>query len=536
MRGYRGNVCRGLLAAIWFGCSIPLTTTDAIAQTNPRSASSEVLDGMVRSLIESRVPNPPRTAAADRRVPVAATDAQIREVRANLAGLAQELSQLVGTLYQDVNRTPGLRSLMGEALQVNATATLLSRQSAAQENLTWIAEEYRALDQAYRLLAFRLRELRNLSPTATRYLQRADEYQARLGQTLRVNPQLDRDQVMQQAAALATDVLRLVEEIDYEVADARTRYDLLLEGRRVYQQSRRISMDASQASSLEDVRGSYDQFQQIWEPLAARLRPLQLRLVDRQLQRVEASERSLQELLMLPVEVNRAELLYLTQILQRDLDQLMDGVTLRHLTALTQGRDRIIGDTNDFYAACGDFAECVRSGETPETMAQLYDYLDSNWQRVANILKNAEPTEARQVYRQLDRSVNEIREILAVPKSVDRERIVQLGAELENLAARLEFDIRSSVSARPTAYPAAFRTQCVQAAQEFRNVARQLNAEILAGQRMDRIRELTSQTLARWNVVLPYLDRFPGADRDHLYQTRRQIAPALVDLQAMTVP
>lgn len=81
---------------------------------------------------------------------------------------------------------------------------------------------------------------------------------------------------------------------------------------------------------------------------------------------------------MLPAEMDRSELIYLTQLLQRDLDQLMDGVTLRSLSQLTNGRERIITDAADFYGACTDFAECVRLGESPETMKQAYYYLDTN--------------------------------------------------------------------------------------------------------------------------------------------------------------
>jgi hypothetical protein len=523
----------GFGCCLFLGAIFSAAVSPAWAQPAPSSRGADVVDGMVRSLMDSQLPRGNATPASRTASP--SNDPAIREIRANMAGFAQELAQLVRVLYQDANRTSGIRSLMGASLQLSAQATMIAQQSARESDLAWFAGEFQSLDQDWRQLAFRLRELRDLSDEARRYVDRTDAYHARLTNSLNLTPQFDRSELIRQATMLSTDLLRLLEEVDIEVADTRTRYELLVEGRRVYQQSRRLAVDTEQAISLDAIRTLYNGFQDQWGVFAAKLRPLQLRYVDRQVQRVHEADRTLRELLMLPAEMDRSGLLHLTDLLQRDLDRLMDGVTLRNLAALNTGRDRIVPYASDFYTACGDFADCVRNGESPETMAELYRYLDSNWQRVAEILKQAEPAEARQVYRQLDRAIEEIRKQLQVQPTVDRDQIGWLAAELENRAINLERDMVSLLSARPNNFPAQFRTQSVAAAQAFRNSARQLNRDAVSAQPLTVLQDRTAQLSQQWATLLTIMDRFPAVDRDQLYQTRQQIAPTLINLQATVV-
>ena len=130
-------------------------------------------------------------------------DPRMREVRANLAGFAQSTSQLVNVLYDDVDRTPGLRSLMGEALQLNAQATLLARNVAGRSDLEQVRRDYSEIDQRWRLLSFRLKQLRNLTRQAAERIQRCDEAHRRASQSLNFDSQPDREAIVQQAAALS---------------------------------------------------------------------------------------------------------------------------------------------------------------------------------------------------------------------------------------------------------------------------------------------------------------------------------------------
>ncbi len=524
------------------------------------AAGSAPWDGMVRSLMDSQRPRiDPRSVgagggpvdlrASSRGVASAAraqpSPAQSREIRANLTGFAQELTQLIGVLHQDANRTAGLRSLMGEALQTSAQASLLAREGGAREGTTrddldWIAAEFSRVDQDWRLLAFRLQKLRNLSPQAAERIERANQFSQRIGQLLQVQPQLDDSRIAQQASSLSVELIRLLEDIDYEVSDASARYNLLLEGRRVYEQSRRIGQTASRPSgpyaTQDELRVEYDRFRALWTPYVSKLRSLELSYVDRQLQRVQAADRGLQELLLLPAQVDRSELLYLAGLLQRDIDGVMDGLSLRSLSQLPRGRDRIVTAASEFHDACGDFADCLRNGEDAETMAQVYYYLETNWNAVAEILRDAPAADARQAFQQLDRSVQEVRAILAVQPTLDRQRAAELAAELDNLASYYEFDVRGILAANPQAYPANVRAAYLRVVQEFRSSVAQLQSDLQAGARLAPLRELTNRLGQQWNAILQQQGRFTETDREPLERTRSQLTPVLIDLQAMFAP
>jgi hypothetical protein len=251
------------------------------------------------------------------------------------------------------------------------------------------------------------------------------------------------------------------------------------------------------------------------------------------MQRVQAADRGLQELLLLPTQVDRSELLYLAGLLQRDIDGLMDGLSLRSLSQLPRGRDRIVTAASEFHDACSDFADCLRNGEDAETMAQVYYYLETNWNAVAEILREAPATDARQAFRQLDRSVQEVRTILAVQPTLDRQRAAELAAELDNLASYYEFDVRGILAANPQAYPANVRTAYLRVVQEFRSSVAQLQNDLQSGARLASLRELTNRLGQQWNAILQQQGRFNEADREPLERTRSQLTPVLIDLQAM---
>lgn len=517
------------VVAMLIALAVALGHSDfALAQRDP--AAKELIDGMFQTLLDAQ--NNSRSQPLPRRSDSRPASAEIQELRGNLSSFAQSVSQLVQVLYRDVDRTSGIRPLIGEALQLNATATTVARRSVSHTSVDGIASDFEELDQRWRLLSFRLQELRDLSQSARAQLDRATQYHDRLARQLDVSPQMDRDAIVRQTSSLATEITRLLEDIDYEIFDGSRRYELLVEGRRVYQQCRRVATIAARGT-IEETRREYRTYAESWKPFVDRVRELNVRYIDRQLQRVQSADRQLQDLLMMHAEMDRSELLYLTQLLQRDLDQLMDGVTLRDLTRLRRGRDTIVDRASEFYSACGDFADCLRNGDSNETMADLYSYLDNNWSRVAEVLQQTELPEARQVYRQLERSMGEIRAVLSVEEDRDPHRMVELAANLENLATHLDHDIRSVLASRPNNFDRQFRQQSIELTQNFKSLANRLHSQLVSNHTPSQVRETIVMLSRRWNNLQPVIDRLPRQDRDHLLVVRRQVPPVLVELQTL---
>jgi hypothetical protein len=515
-----------------------LSTTLLLANTSRAQSDNDrqrpdLLQGMMRSLIDLQDARPRPTtdnpSARNNRV----VSPQIREVRANLAGFAQEISNLVATLHSDVQRTDGLRSLFGDALQVNAAATLLARQSAAETSLNRIANDFQKLDRDWRLLSFRLKQIRTLSRRAQSDLDRAEQFNDRLGQLLKVSPQVDRAELTREASELSAGLLGLLEEIDYEVDDATARYNLLLEGRRVYEQSRRVAYLASRSEPYDVIRSEYQEFQKLWSPLVDKIRPLQRRYIDRQLRRVQSVERQIQELLWLPPQVDRSELVYLTNLMRRDVDAFLEGITLRQLMKVPSDRGNPISSADSFYSACGDFAECVSTGENEEDLAELYFYLEGEWKRLATIMQDLPSSDVRQRFREIDRTIREMREILRVRPALDHQRAIQVAAALENLAAHYEDDIRSILSENRNRYSDRFRSQCIRASRAFYNSSNAIHSELVQNADLSQLKNRSNELKRNWDTLQQYAERLPPSDRDHLLRVTRRITPQLVDMQSL---
>lgn len=501
-------------------------------QSDPRKQRREFVEQMLRSLIESQVgpSNEPNVERAAARTDPAASQ-QVRDAQANLAAISQELSNLVSQLHNDVDRVPGVRPLLADLLRVSASATVLSRRSATARDLTGLADEFRDMDRNWRLVANRLNQVRGLDARAQGYIQRCSDFNARLGELFSVAPQMDRDELVEHVTQLSNDILNLIDEIDIEVDNASKRQELLLDGQRVFAQVRRLTRLVASDEPHDVVRQEYDAFRRLWTPLAGKIRTLDDRNLTRQVLRIQSTDRTIQELLWMPTGVDPSELENMAVLLQRDIDELMDGVTLRQLAQLTNGRDRIIPAAGDFYSACGDFAECVRNGDDNSTLVEVYYYLDDSWRRFASLARDLESRPTRQRLRSIERGVVELRDALRVPPGADRTRGIELAGSLDNLADHLHGDLERVFSRQR--FPQDFQSRCLLASKEFRNSAKALHSELVKDETPRNARQRCDELSKNWETLVAYTTRLPAAEQGHLNAVRRRITPLLVDLQTM---
>jgi hypothetical protein len=506
---------------------------ETCAQADGRTQRREQVEHLLQSLIDSQlgsVSDSPSGGAAIRSDQ--SLGPQMRGAQANLAGLSQELSNLVSQLHADVDRVAGVRSLLGDLLRVSASATVLSRRATTVRDIGALRNEYRELDQNWRLLSFRLNQLRGIDTRTKGQIQRCDNFNARLGDLFDVDPQMDQDKLVQQVTQLSNDILDLVDDVDVRVDDPNRRQELLIDGQRVYAQTRRLIRLVSADESHDVIRQEYEASNRLWSPFANKIRALDDRELTRQLLRIQAVDRSIQELLWMTPGVDPKELENITTVLQRDLDELFDGITLRELAELTSGRDRVVAAASEFYSACNDFAECVRNGDNNNTLAEVYDYLNDHWQRFASVTRGVDSRETRQQLREIERGVIELRNAIGVQPALDRQRGIELAGSLENLADHLLGDIERIFSSGAR-YPQDFQSRCLTAAREFRNTSRLLNQDLVQGENQRSLRQRCDELTLNWEALMAYTTRLPESEQSHLNAVRRRIAPLLVDLQTM---
>lgn len=503
-----------------------------------REDRRQFVDDLLRTLIDNK--SDPDRVDRDRGIPSATATrvrpgTDIRDVQTNLTRFSQELSNLVSQLHSDVNRTPGVRSYLGDSLKVNAAVTLLARRANTARSVTELSREYEQIDRDWRLLAFRLDQIRDLSSRARTTLDRCNTINDQIGQLMDVKPQLNQTELFGAVSTLTNSLHNLLEDIDTDVDDPNLRYNLMSEGRQVYAQGQALSRGVSPNGSYGNVRTDYEEFRRLWNPFANHVRELNYPYVARQLRRVQNADRSVQELLWLDTGIDRSEISYLAQSLRSDTNDLMDSITLKQLASLDGNRDGLVDYASTFYTTCSDFADLVRNGDEKDTLTEVYYYLKDDWKRFGDSIRGIDTRAARQKYREIDKSVDELRDILGVRPPLDRQRGIETAGQLENLASYYDRNIRQTL-ATGGRFSRDFQEKTVRASSNFLKASRSIHANLAREQNLRTLRELSDQLSKDWETLISYTTRIPDSVSGNLEPVRRRMTPLLVDLQAMLAP
>ncbi len=202
------------------------------------------------------------------------------------------------------------------------------------------------------------------------------------------------------------------------------------------------------------------------------------------------------------------------------------------LSDLPTARNLAVASASDFEVACGDFAECVTAGDEPATLAELYDYVYDEWQRLSAALNGLESSQPRQSMQDIERSIGQLRNLLGVRPELDRQRATSVAASVTGLAQQLRTDVQSYLG-RPNRYPRQFQTETLQAATDFHVSARKLHAGLVNGEKLRQLRRLSEELSVGWENVTRFVPRFSLNEQHNLNQLRRQATPLVVELQTL---
>src|SRR5690606_21810193 len=98
-------------------------------------------------------------------------------------------------------------------------------------------------------------------------------------------------------------------------------------------------------------------FQQAWAPLLGKLRGLNSRYIDRDVQQVAQIEREISTLFRIEQTLDRQQLVYLADNLTKDVDDFFDNAQLKLLMRLREA-DRALATADAFYGMFENFVDC----------------------------------------------------------------------------------------------------------------------------------------------------------------------------------
>lgn len=519
------------------------------AQEPPKQRRRQFVEGLLKAFIDSQLVDddqPRRTAPAAgtpnrnqldaTRPPTALgreASRKFREAGRLLTQASDEMANLVGALQGDIYRAAGVRQLLALAMNVNADAAVLSRRLARATDVEALREPLRKLDQDWRTLEYRLSQTPNLSPNTLGYIARVKQFEEKLVSMFDVAPQVDLQEVSRTATQMNSSIRSLLEDIRFEVVDVATANRLLQEGRDSYERSRALAQLARTDVPYSTLRREYEQLEAEWLRYEARLRTVNNRFVQRQVQRINDSVRSLHGLLYLDVtQVDRDDLAYTMQILRRDTDQLLGGISLKMLSELPAARNLAVAAAMDFDIACQDFTDVLQAGDDLDVVRELYIYVYDEWQRLKVSLQGVSSPSAGQSIRDIERSLTELQAMLRIQFDFDRTESIELAASLASLAQHVQDDIRE-VFSRPNRYPRDFQTSSLEAAAQFQATARKLHSGLSDGEKLRDMKVRCDEMASAWNNLDRMIPRFRQPDGLHLASIRRKLTPQVVKMQTL---
>ena len=488
----------------------------------------QFFDGVLRNLIDNQISSQP----AAQLVPVPSGDVspQMREARNTLQQFANELQQLYTALRQEERYTPGIRSLLADSLQAKAAADVLVNRSQGMTQVAQLAPEYEALDRQWRVLAHRVQQWPNLGSGLYQRIDTLNVRNERLGQLLKVAPQLETGELVNLLATLNADFDHLSEDIRIDLVQHPERDRFIQQLRQLQSMVYYMSNAVTAGRSHDEIVGRFKQMFTTWLPLKGNLRVIDNRYIQRNLARVAQANNRMHELLWIPRVIDGNEILFLATTLKRDVDHIADQVTLRKLIESPNAK-LIFEHATDFYTLCGDFRQTVTTETDLQNLKWDFRELDVSWNDLRAALSHSTDPKTLQYVATVDSTVSELRSSLGERPIFDSNETLQLVESIDSMADLLHFDINRSI-ANSNRYPRDFRTSMLRSSQTFHRSAHSMHQQILQQTNDSTLRRQTANLASQWDELQGYISR-ASFDRPETVQNAQQIAQMLAKLQVI---
>lgn len=510
----------------------------------PRDGGRENVDDLLKSLIEQELERRDRDRLNDpldtNRVAPSNTrltspTREMLQAQRVLADVSRDADQLAILLNEEVRRVPGVRPYVADVLRLRARVAILAERSRRFNDHRDILPDLQELDREWRLLSYRLAQLRGLDDRTITQIQKLNNYAKELGRSFEISPQLDRQELLRKTAALSADLHNLMDDIEIEIQSSQQKIDLLLRGRRIEQQARQVANTVADTGDYQRVIDQYKEFQRVWYPFATELRPLNNRYIERSVRRVNEVDTAIHELLWLPHRMDREKLLYLSSVLKRDVDDFFVRAPLKLMIALPNS-DQVLVVADEFYGVCENFTDVVTRGEDIQAIINAYRYIEDSWRSFSSVFRPLKSQAAQQVLAEIGNNIVALGSELQIhggghDGGYDQRNALEIAASLDNLARHLENDIGQWLSVRTVNY----RDQALRDASRFSQRAQRIH-ELLARGSDERELSIEADELARdWRYVYEHIQRCTTSEKPHLQRVASQISPQVVELRTILV-
>jgi len=517
-----------------FACSSAVPAYGQGNKDAARERRQRIVEDVLRGLIDSGMDGFDEFSPIQQDAPAVAprvtdSEATMQQLRRAFASFAEEAQRLTTGLNNDLDYIPGIRPLLGDAIRIRAAASVLADKSKQARDRRTLGPEFEALDRQWRVLSYRLRQVEALDRTCLQRVDKLDEIDRSLCELLTVQPQINRRDLASRTASLAADLQNLRADIELELEPSDNKTMLLLTTQKLVQQADLVVNAIMDDASYDSIVSEYKRFQELWYPHAAKLRPIDNRYVERNVRRIAQTDRNVHELLWLPQQIDPSQLLHLTSMLKKQVDEYFTRAPLKLLIELPNP-EQALPTANEFYGVCEHFADCVASGNPRNELIDAFRYIDGAWQSFDRVFRPLKSQKAQIVLNQIEEGINALREALYMRNErFDRNAAIELAASAENLAEHIDYETRRWLSKRRPS----FRAEAQAATENLLARSRKFHENLVKGVGVSQLRKDCSELYEQWRVVYGYISKCDSEERPQLARLAASTTPALVELRAV---
>jgi len=521
----------------WFALALAAVVATLLLRVGSTSAddkTKKIVGGILKILVESQIrgqggPNQQLLRSGAPRPGVSATP-ELGRARVSLQWFRQESITLSTLLQKESTTNTGLRSLIADAVQLQARADAISQRSRAVPDHRFIVQDVQRLDSDWRQFSYRLEQVPNLSQPCRTCIGQLDRFDIELCDVLSIEPQIDRRTLQRQSEGLVVYLHGLSDDIDYELRRSSSRNALMLKTSQAHQAAVGFSDSVSAGRPYVALVADYQEFLRKWNPLVRELCAFESRFIERTVLRIQNVDQSMHELLWLPRGLDRELLIQLTRGITTEVDRIFDSVSLSLLIQLP-GYEDVPSSASDFHGICQHFSDCVEQGNDIDELVDAYDYLPSAWVSFSRHFRNVHHDGIRHSLTEIETRLVALREPLGIPGSFDANNSRQRAGAIERLADHLHADIESWL--RGASKFAGERKEMLEHCSHFRTASRQLHAALVHDTPEEVLRAHCAMIYSEWELLHRHIADCDAPDRDHINELLIQISVELVELEVM---
>lgn len=518
------------LSLVTLATLLPTTASAQVTQVSNQSLQqrSQYVNGVLKTLVNSRINfgNQPLPA-----VPAEQISPQMQETGRYLRAFANESQQLINELRFEERYSTYVRALLGDALNVKATVDTLITRSQGISDIRQLAEEYKTLDQQWRLLAYRLENTPNLSNNVRERVKRLNRGNDAIEGQLKLTPQVSSRELIYYFAALGEDLANLGEDVRIDLYTHPNRDQFSNQLNQLRTRAQQLRLATEQNYPYEDIAAYYKQFHESWLSLKGSMRTIQNRYIQRNVSRISQINDQIHEQLWLPPVIDGQDVLYQATALQQQVQVTGDKITMRQLIEQPNAGD-IFAKSQEFYGMCNRFKQTVETESNLESLRWDFRELDVAWTDLKAIMNPLQTTETIQNVATIENTVGGLRHALGLDTgAANQTQAYDLAANLGNLSDLLYRDVNRFVGGGQ--FSSQFRDESMHFADQFRRSAQKFQTSVYQRANAQQLQQESRALAQQWNDLQNALAKIPYEQRSEVSRSSQQIGPVMAKLQLL---